>query len=1053
MGDIDTTRSAMTHGGPVRDQGADEDSSSLSSDQQGRRSSESGSSRSTAASRSDVPSRSRGELFSSSFSFSRLASAVSALHRVATSEFSTYRETFSRSRRQPSSCLTSQSTPENSATHTDVGKQGGGETKAGAQQADPIMTADCKGTTGTALAAASGEEFRESGSTRRGDATHPLLLDGGLPVTKETRSHIEEADQRKISNTQDIVVSRQERGDGGGEIFLSARSSTENVQEIPSCQGSPSQAAETTPTATTDSSCTALVQSRTCTSQAQHEGEQTTSSHTGVVEERRAGQGEEVKGEEGEVRMKTHETADTKEDGGQHGVVDDPRVDDFDMHGALVFDDYELLNYPVSPSVTTVPLSPHSFITRRASTIQQTTARRSDFSCRGSGAPPLERHPGRKEVEEEKNEEGIMQPCLFPLHSGRSSAATTQEEGVSFQSSRVASMMNANDAGRRNSIERSERLQSEGSGPSDAMPSSCPVSDSSEPLLHLSSHSSRGNLRGCFSRSSTSSASSFGPLRHIEELKKNLRGAVHVVSAFDGSGRQTGGGGESRFPLSSSTGVWMSPMRWHPLIRRCVFGPLVREGMFSKWKNSSEVADAVVVVKLSDYVVHVERGGGDDEGDRGGSMLGSSDMARRGGRREEDEERRTRRESKKVEDEGDRAGGDIPERKGEETRERSKVTEDHLDEKNKDESSSYYAEPPLKALDVEALETNVTRLFNERPQAIVLLNDLPLSCKALVFAMENPSPSSFSSSEEKDKNSGEQDDISMTREAALSSTSLGRSPHHQVSSARLLAVADPSPSSTAGTGQGASERKKEIEAHPSTGSVQGEGYITDREAGGSHFTPSSFAISRNVEGSHRSSRRWDDQSSPQNRKRKQRGRRICVPFTPGVFTRSFLETISSSPSPSVGVERSSTSVTHALPVTAGEGDADTAVMTATTTTASTKETPKAVQTFIRNVETITSRTSAAAAEAGKGFLSDLFSGVAGEDDEDVDDTDAQRDDVAHDEWCDTRKENVPVVILVMRGGTDLAALSQVEGIRRACITPIPLRIGDHIYRTIKPRGI
>lgn len=1061
MEETEAGKCGEVQGGQVRTVGGGEQDSSsalpgLSSsatDQQDRRFSQSESSTgSTTASRSEPSSRTRGTLFPSSFSFARLASAVSALHRVAASELSIYKESLRRSSRQSNPSVTDQPTPQDSLHNAHSQNERSAEEPSGrAEHSEFVAVAGPERVTAAgARAEVSGRECHASDSARESEPAsfegkkessgetsvqgHTSLQHLDRPLGFATCSDLEAILQDGIAKEKSVAEQRPVDVGGGRHVFLPPRSCADNIQEFP-CLLPPSEPQAERATSTDDcSSCSSSVhQARSSTSQTEREGEQLTSVRsTSLGRERKSRQGTEGEEEVEEVRKKSRGTG-SSEGSVQSGVVDDPRVDDFDMHGALVFDDYLLLNYPSSPPpLTTFPVSLYGF-TRRSSSVQKTTPQQGPCTSGGGGGGRSSvREPRRKEKPEKQEEEEQEEEVPPEGGDNRSSRGRTEEDqGVLGQSGEAASARTAHDEGGGDSPFKDEEggVQTEGrvaaDEPSDfPSSSSCPVSDSSEPLLCLASSRSGGNLRGSALRSSASSTSSFDPLRHIEELRKSLRGAVDAAGAFDVSGGKR----------HLRTGIKLGYMRWHPLITRCVFGPLVQEKMFSRWKDSGEASDAVVVVKLSDYVVRLEGGrvaDGHGETEAGTAHVG---VAKAGGaRREEGRRTGTGREVKNAEEEEETASVASSERVKSGGPEDGFDIQQHQNSvgENTDGSSDLAEERlPSQALDVRALEMNVTLLFKQRPQAVVMLNDLPLSCRALVFPRQDDASSvGLSSSREGSHCQVRGQDDTATTMGRPSSISRTRSDSNQQaspSSSDPSAIAGSSPSSFfKQTRCGASERSDGALTHPSGAAPSpAEARLTDTGASSS---------SRGREGAER------------------RTLPALVPFTPGVFTSSFLGTIASSSSFPSGEEgeRSASPTQGRSSAGRGEGAADSRAMVGTSAETAHEES------FGRSFETITTQASAAAeaAEAGKKLLSDLVVGTLAEDDEDSDGADGEGEEKSREEWLDMRKENVPVVILVMRGGTDLAKLSEVEGIRRACITPVPLRIGDHVYRTIKPRGI
>ncbi|PFH33130.1 hypothetical protein BESB_083290 [Besnoitia besnoiti] len=391
-----------------------------------------------------------------------------------------------------------------------------------------------------------------------------------------------------------------------------------------------------------------------------------------------------------------------------------------------------------------------------------------------------------------------------------------------------------------------------------------------------------------FSSLSSSYSSALGQGRAT--LRESLTGAAAAAAAWSRGEYQQGARGEPR-------------LLCHPLITRCIFGPLAKARFYFRM-HPSEAADAVVVLRLSDYLVSPE------------------DAAAGGGAAEETQE-------------------------------------------------------TCAAVDVSAVEREVLAIFRRRPQGVIVLNDLPLSCMALVRDEE-----------------GEEASAGGDRIAGGETGAAG--------------------------GRGASARKNALV--PFTREVFSASFFEEIAA--------PLGVS--------SSLAWTSSSASLYSAGKSRAK---VKASPSARSEAH--------PPAASASAASRSAAGALRCgERGEGSenkGEASLSLAAAALAAAREVAREDAArqdgeFEREEERLARVAQKCSVRASLLRQNFLF-----EDEEEEENS---------DDWVDTRSDqSSPPVLLVMRRGTDLAQLAELEGIRFACVTPIPLRLGDHIYRAIKPRGI
>ncbi|CBZ53244.1 putative NC domain-containing protein [Neospora caninum Liverpool] len=703
-----------------------------------------------------------------------------------------------------------------------------------------------------------------------------------------------------------------------------------------------------------------------------------------------------------------------KEDSGladkERGRLDDSRVDDFDMHGALVFDDYDLLNYP--PTALSLSMSRASSLSTapHRKTVQDGTAlcpvsaaesaRRTGEATDGTVGAPSEE--GTRDSPPDSSSRfltgGGTADCMEdPVGSGG-------VEGRARQATENAvAEIPIEDDGTSLLVDEAPSIT-----PPDR--SDCFRLSSSSLFPFFWSSSSSSSSFPSSSSSSFPSSSSFSP--EVRAYSRgNLRGAAAVAAAAVSSlSRDSLGTGEAR-------------LLWHPLITRCVYGPLAK-ARFYLMMHPEEAADAVVVLRLSDFLVRrsLTRIPGD------ATELEATPTQKRA-------KKQIEKETEEVDGEEER--GRLREGEGESHGEgRSVGDRDGERGADREGRGPSVFERGNVAVDVAAVEMEVLQIYRRKPQGIVILNDLPLSCPAFLRVEDKEAKQA----KEKQKK-----------------------------------------------GEAMEERERETR--------EPRGIPTDPSV--AQFLPDSSSDSRVAGGEGRrgdgdkgvkaSSNREEETTWPRDRGSQRRS--VFVPFTRDVFSSPFLHEIATplggfsvpssalSPLKKTRTARPQGAAAENTPGCSPAAAAGSlccagahAEMPAELTEEGKKEIEEEKEVGKEGVgKTVcTEAALAAALEAARE--------AAARQDGDFESEEARlaaavqrsrgssafrqnflfEDEVEEkdDEWIDARKQgNNPVVLLVMRRGTDLAQLAELDGIRHACITPIPLQLGDHIYRAIKPRGI
>ncbi|KFH17622.1 lecithin retinol acyltransferase [Toxoplasma gondii MAS] len=706
-----------------------------------------------------------------------------------------------------------------------------------------------------------------------------------------------------------------------------------------------------------------------------------------------------------EGRAGETDAREAKEDRG--GRLDDSRIDEFDLHGALVFDDYEVLNYPAtSRSIST--LGPGSNSTSSGEAPVTGDPRAETRSRNGVGA-------SREEKAQARDFPAGRELCGDTLGTAECMQATARADGADRPERQTEKVPGA-DVGicgdGTSLLVEEEAINS----PRPDCTNSSRFSSSRFPFFWSSSTSSSVS-----SVSSSSSSSSFSFSTSSGEASAVSRGSLRGTGVSSLSR-------ETRF-------------LWHPLITRCVYGPLVK-ARFYLMMHPGESTDAVVVLRLSDFLVRYARSTGGQEAEKKETREETTEKSEEKKQLEEEEKKRRPEEGGRRKGSRGRAGGEADDEEDcSGARERAEIAKERdfaFGEERGDERAGRGSDAEqIVAVDVTAVEQQVLQIFRRKPQGIVMLNDLPLSCLALKLFEEEAKAGDTRGAKKPREREGQ-----------------------QVSCRRGSIVSELLPASCSHSGS------KSLNACD----------LADRRNGDSEDQPASSGSATS------------------------RKRAVLVPFTQDVFSSSFLHAIAAPLGVSSGGSTVSSDSFHPrnatqTPHTGGDSAPKNVACSPgssrcpTAPTHSGRHAETQAERSVVNVEEGQTEEEeeeeeekkeeekkrlceeaalAAALEAAREAAARQDGDFEGEEARLAAEVQRHKsasafrqnflfeDEVEEkdDEWIDARKQgNSPVVLLVMRRGTDLAHLAELDGIRHACITPIPLQLGDHIYRAIKPRGI